>query len=216
MTSSPVPASVAERSAKPRVRGHRRVLTVAGVLLALIGGVATEPGAAFAQAPAGTCTQFCNNPPAGVSVGDWNAAVETANFWSDHQIDFAAVDWSNAQSYYHLDYWQGHGWPGQTTGNQWFGYWENGVGTRFVYYGGTYNDYNGLLSNFEQNSHGATSSQAFSTGNGRTAPYVEYDMDYYTAARSSRNARRIVRNPNTGNVYATFDHYNSFYYLGRY
>ena len=31
-----------------------------------------------------------------------------------------------------------------------------------------------------------------------------------------RDAGRLVRNPNSGNVYVTFDHYQSFNYLGRF
>ncbi|WP_030949566.1 ribonuclease domain-containing protein [Streptomyces sp. NRRL S-646] len=150
-------------------------------------------------------------------MADWNAALDAANFWANHQIDWHQTDWSGGRSYYHLDQWAGRGWPGQTTGNQWFGYWESATRrTEFVYYGGTYNDWNGLVSYAEQNLRGVSTSRAFSSGNGRTAPYVEYDIDYYGAARSSRNARRIVRNPLTGNVVATFDHYQSFEYLGHF
>jgi hypothetical protein len=222
-TLSPTQAPVSEPSEAPRPRpmhrlgAGRRILTVLSVLLALVGGAVAESGTAFAQTPSGSCTHTCNNPPGGVTQANWNEALEAADFWANHTIDFNAVNWSGGRSYYHLDNVAGRGWPGQNTGNQWFGYWEPYLHhTEFVYYGGRYNDYNGLLAYHEQNTLGVSSSQAFSTGNGRTAPYVEYDMDYYSAARSSRNARRIVRNPNTGNTYVTYDHYQSFYYLGRY
>ncbi|MFJ8026794.1 hypothetical protein [Streptomyces sp. NPDC096311] len=77
------------------------------------------------------------------------------------------------------------------------------------------------VANFEQVAHGASSSQAYSTytdSNGVThySPYVEYDIDYYNAPGSSRNSRRLIRNPNTGNAFVTYDHYQSFYYLGRF
>ena len=218
MSSTLAPASTptAERHPKRRLRGHRRALTVASVLLALVGGVVTDAGTAFAQPPApGACTQTCNNPPAGVSSADWNDALEAADFWANHSIDFNQVDWYSARSYYHLDQWNGHGWPAQSFGNQWFGYWHPGLGTRFVYYGGTYNDWDGSVSAIEH-ARGVSNSQAYSTSGRTTAPYVEYDIDYYNAPRSSRNARRLVRNPNTRDVYVTYDHYQSFYYLGQF
>lgn len=212
----------ADRRTKPRLRGHRRVLTVASVLLALVGGAIADSGTAFAQPPSGTCTQTCNNPPAGITAADWNAALEAADFWANHQIDWMATNWSGGRSYYHLNDDAGRGWPGQRYGNQWFGYWEPSVHrTQFIYYGGVYNDWNGNLSWFEQTAHGGTTSNSYSTYRDRfgithNAPYVEYDIDYYGAARTQRNARRIIRNPNTGNVFATFDHYQSFEYLGRF
>ncbi|MGW1783671.1 hypothetical protein ACWCQQ_31760 [Streptomyces sp. NPDC002143] len=185
------------------------------MLLALVGGAIADSGTAIAAPPSGSCTQTCNNPPGGATVGDWNAALQAADFWANHSIDFNQVDYYNARSYYHLDFWNGRGWPSQSFGNQWFGYWEPGHGTQFVYYGGRYNDWGGDISLIETY-HGGTSTTAFSSGNGRTAPYVEYDIDYYAAPGTARNARRIIRNPNTRNVYVTFDHYQSFFYLGRF
>ncbi|MDW8805804.1 ribonuclease domain-containing protein [Streptomyces scabiei] len=216
MLSSRTPASEpsTDHRTKPRLRGRRKTLTVASVLLALMGGVVAGSGTAVAQPVPGACTQTCNAPYPGTTRQEWNAAVEAADFWANHSIDFNQVDWSNARSYYHLDDWAGRGWPAASFGNQWFGYWHPGQGTRFVYYGGTYHDWDGALAGLEQ-FEGESSRNAFSSGNGRTSPYVEYDIDYYGSARSSRNARRIVRNSRTGRVYVTFDHYRSFTYMGR-
>ncbi|MFE3856035.1 hypothetical protein ACFXPN_33510 [Streptomyces griseorubiginosus] len=216
--SEPEPESAEERRPRPRLRGHRRILAVVGMLLALVGGVFADSGTAFAQPPSGSCTHTCNNPPGGVSRADWNSALEAADFWANHVIDFHAVSYASGRSYYRLDQWAGRGWPGQRTGNQWFGYWEPSIQrTEFVYYGGVYNDYNGDLAYHEQNQFHVPASRAFSTGNGRTAPYVEYDVDYHAAPNNAgRGLRRIIRNPNTGNTYVTYDHYQTFYYLGHY
>lgn len=225
MSSNLVPASAsdAERRTKPGLRGRRRILTVVSLLLALVSGVIADSGAAFAQPPTAPCP--CNsaqNPsPQGVTQGDWNDAREAADFWANHEIDFFAVNWSNARSYYVLEPNVGHGWPGQNHGRQWFGYWEPAVHrTQFIYYGGTYNDYNGVVTQMERN-RGVAANRAYSTFTNRIgfthmSSYVEYDLDYYGAARSGRNARRIVRNFITGDVYATFDHYVTFHYLGHF
>ncbi|MFM9596617.1 hypothetical protein DF268_02315 [Streptomyces sp. V2] len=54
---APEPAPDAERRTnKSRLRGRRRVLTVAKVLLALLGGVIAGTSPAFAQTPPGSCT----------------------------------------------------------------------------------------------------------------------------------------------------------------
>ncbi|MGW0712963.1 hypothetical protein ACWD4G_44785 [Streptomyces sp. NPDC002643] len=220
MSTSLAPAASApetERPTKTRFRRGRRALTVAGVLLALVGGAVAESGTAFAQAPPGSCTVTCNNPPggSGISRANWNVAVEAADFWANHMIDYNQVDYSNGRSYYHLDRWAGRGWPSARTGTQWFGYWDSNThSTNFVYFGGRFNDYGGNLAWQEQHAQGVSASQAYSTGNGRLSPYVEYDIDYYHSAGSARNARRIVRNSITGNVYATFDHYATFDYIG--
>lgn len=216
VTLAQAPASDVERRKKPRLRG-RRVLTIASMLLALAGGgVIADAGTALAQPPSGACTHTCNNPPAGVSVQEWNAALEAADFWANHTPDWHTLNYYRLRSYIHLDNVAGRGWPGQGSGNRWFGYWEPSIQrTQFIYYGGVYNDWNGLLSNYEHQL-GRSGSQAYSSGNGRTAPYVEYDIDYYGAPNTQRNARRIVRNPLTGDTFATFDHYQSFEYMGRY
>ncbi|MET9080716.1 ribonuclease domain-containing protein [Streptomyces sp. NPDC004237] len=216
LASAPTTPST-ERPMKTRLRRGRRALTVTGVLLALVSGAVAGSGTAFAAPPSGSCTVTCNNPPVGsnISHADWNAAVEAADFWANHMIDWNQVDYSHGHAYYHLDPWAGRGWPGASSGNQWFGYWDSNThSTNFIYYGGRFNDYSQDLSWQEQHAQGVSSSRAYSTGNGRLSPYVEYDIDYYRSASSSRNARRIVRNTLTGNVYATFDHYQTFDYIG--
>jgi hypothetical protein len=202
----------AERRTKPRLRGRRRVLTVVGMLLALVGGVVAESGTAAAQPPPGQCGAWCNNPPAGVSQAEWNEALRAASFWSNHAID-AYPNWGVG----HLDDSAGRGWPGQNGGRRWFDFWNtNQHRNQYIYYGGRFNDYNGDVAFLEQRGQGVSPNRAFSTGNGRTAPYVEYDIDEYGSTGVRRNARRIVRNPLTGNTYATFDHYRTFAWLGKY
>ncbi|WP_327743356.1 hypothetical protein OHO28_08380 [Streptomyces europaeiscabiei] len=218
---APAPAPDAERRTdKPRLRGRRRVLTVISVLLALLGGVIAGSGPAFAQTPPGSCTHTCNNPPGGVSQADWNHALQAADFWANSNINLHQTLWSGARSYYELDHTPGRGWPGAALGNNWYGY-QTAHGNQFIYYGGTYNDWNGTLSWYEQNTFHVSAARAFTTYTDRfgvthTAPYVEYDTDSYTAARTSRNAWRIVRNVDTGHTFVTYDHYASFYYLGQY
>ncbi|MET9970202.1 ribonuclease domain-containing protein [Streptomyces sp. NPDC006356] len=202
----------AERRKKPRLRG-RRALTVAGVLLALVGGTA---GTAIAQPPPAPCIQWCNNPPGGspsISNEEWNDAQEAATFWANHRVD-PHYNWGIGQ----LDYAAGHGWPGQAEGGRWYDFWDSAAhATRFIYYGGRYNDRGGDLASFEQQARRVPPSRAFSTGNGRTAPYVEYDIDEHARTRGQdRGLRRIIRNPLTGNVFATWDHYQTFAWLGKF
>lgn len=224
MSSTLVEASApdAERRKTPRLRGRRRILTVASLLLALVGGAVAESGTALAQTPPGTCTQTCHHPPAGVSQAEWDGALEAASFWANHYIDFNAVvryrsGW-RINSYYRLDPWASHGWPPARFGNQWFGYRDTHTHRdQFLYYGGTFNDNQGLVSAIEQ-ARGIRADRAFSSDNRRTAPYVEYDLDYWDQPWGvpNRGIRRLVRNPNSGNVYVTFNHYTSFYYLGHF
>ncbi|WP_416979606.1 ribonuclease domain-containing protein [Streptomyces sp. T028] len=224
MSSTLVEASApdAERRKTPRLRGRRRILTVASVLLALVGGAVAESGTALASTPPGTCTQTCNNPPGGVSRAEWNGVLQAASFWANHYIDFNAVVGYRSglrfHNYYRLDTWAGHGWPHAGFGRQWYAYWDNRTRrNQFLYYGGTFNDRSGLISTIEQ-ARGVPASRAFSTDRRRTAPYVEYDVDYWDHpwGTPDRGARRFVRNPNSGNVYYTNDHYRSFYYVGRF
>ncbi|WP_035841536.1 hypothetical protein [Kitasatospora azatica] len=216
-------ASDADHRAKPRLKGRHRVLTVASVLLALVGGTVAEAGTAIAQPPSGACTQTCNNPPAGVSPWDWDAALEAADFWANHRIDWGSHTYNQGNTYAWLTYQQNAGWPGEATGDRWLGYYEPAEPNhpiQFIYYGGRFNDWDNNLSAFEQH-RGVSPLQAYGTyrdswGNTHYSPYVEYDMDYYPNAQVPRNARRIVRNTNNGDTFATFDHYQSWNYLGRY
>ncbi|GAA2518705.1 ribonuclease domain-containing protein [Streptomyces longisporus] len=212
-------ASDAERRTKrPRLRGRRRILTVASVVLALMGGVIAEAGTASAQPPAAQCPAACYaGPPAGVQQVDWDDANIAATWWANNNIDFSRVVRSGWSRYYRIDGAQGHGWPDAFWGRNWYGFYEPGVGRdQFIYYGGTFNDNAGVITRAEIN-HGVSSNDAWQSSQVHgNSPYVEYDIDYYGSAGASRNARRLVRNTRSGNVYATFDHYNSFYYLGRF
>ncbi|SER02457.1 hypothetical protein SAMN04487983_1010142 [Streptomyces sp. yr375] len=92
------------------------------MLLALAGVMATDTGTAVAAPPPGACTQWCNNPPAGVTQQNWNWAVEAADFWANHWADTTTSSWYGGRSYYRLDQWAGRGWPGQTFGNRWYAF----------------------------------------------------------------------------------------------
>ncbi|WP_157849651.1 hypothetical protein [Streptomyces novaecaesareae] len=145
----PAPAPDVDRRKKAPLRGRRRILTVASVLLALVGGTVAQSAPAFAQPPTGACTQTCNNPPGGISPQDWNAALEAADFWANHRIDWQTNTWNQGNSYAWLTPAQNAGWPGQATGNRWFGYYETNQPNQhvqFIYYGGRFDDRDGLLS----------------------------------------------------------------------
>ncbi|MFD7902363.1 hypothetical protein ACFV4F_07115 [Kitasatospora sp. NPDC059722] len=214
----PAPAPDAGRPKKPGTSKRRRAMIVAGMVLALMGGAVSTANAVVPQPV--YCPQNCwqeRNPPNGVNWGDWQDANSATAFWANYNID-----WGNTTfGYRDLSPQWGHGWPAQVYGGTWYAYFEpNYSADRFIYYGGTFNDYGGNLT-AEERAHGVGGAQAWATqGYGQSAnraPYVEYDMDVYTQANppGGRNARRIVRNPNSGNVYVTFDHYNTFHYLGR-
>ncbi|GAA3796757.1 hypothetical protein GCM10022403_033340 [Streptomyces coacervatus] len=213
-------ASDAERRTKrPRLRGRRRILTVASIALALLGGSVAESGAAFAQPPSAQCPAACYaGAPAGVQQVDWDDANEAATWWANNNVDFNAASVRSGWSWYHrIDAHPGGGWPDSFWGQNWYAFYEPGIGRdQFIYYGGTFHDRAGLVTQAERN-HGVSSNDAWQSSavNGNS-PYVEYDIDYYGSANDPRNARRLVRNTRTGNVYATFDHYQTFYYLGHF
>lgn len=211
-------APEAEQTKKPRLRGGRRILTVASVLLALVGGAVAQSDAAFAQSPPGTCNA-CTLPPvpAGVNANAWREAFQAASFWANHYIDFSqTVRYNLLNRVFCLEPWPGHGWPGARYNGGWYGY-EDGHGhNRYIYYGGTYNDYNTEITRLEH-ARGISSSHAYATGPRRSAPYVEYDVNDWAQPWGvpNRGDWRLVRNPNSGNVYVTFQHYKpgSFHYL---
>ncbi len=78
----------AERPKKPPIRGRRRILIIAGVLLSLLGGTVAESGVAIAAPPPGQCTRWCGQPPSGSGItnGEWDAAEEAANWWANNHI----------------------------------------------------------------------------------------------------------------------------------
>jgi hypothetical protein len=222
LSSSPkqTPAPEVAPGRPPRTRGRHRVMIVASVLVALTGGLVAGAGSASAEPPPGNCNSVCNEAPppgAGVSEQEWGNAVRAADFWANHQTNQHDVIRTGATSSVHtLDYHAGSGWPPDQYGNHWYGYWDSHAHrNEFVYYGGRYDDSEELVTFLEQ-ARGASSSRAYSSHPNHPAPYVEYDMDAYQAPGAARNETRLVRNPNTGNVYATFDHYQSFNYLGRF
>ncbi|MFE2407243.1 hypothetical protein ACFXDE_02735 [Kitasatospora sp. NPDC059408] len=216
----PAPAPAAERQKKPRAwRRHRSVLAIAGMALALLGTTVDTASATVPQSV--YCPQNCwqiRTPPNGINWGQWQDANSAAAFWGNYNIDWGHTTFG----YYDVSPQWGHGWPAQVYGGTWYAYFEADVSAdRFIYYGGTFNDYAGQITGFER-ARGVGSSQAWSTpgygGTGNRSPYVEYDMDSWTNTRPAggRGDRRIVRNPNTGHTYVTFDHYNTFYYLGNF
>ncbi|MDX3517917.1 ribonuclease domain-containing protein [Streptomyces scabiei] len=189
------------------------------MLLALAGGTIAESGSAFAQPP-NACTQTCpaHPAPSGVDQQDWNAAIEAADFWANYEANHlgATVAYTPSERYWRLDHTPGHGWPSAGGGGVWYAYWDRHTQNyEYVYYGGRFNDSQRRVTRAE-NRRGVANTNAFPTAGTRSSPYVEYDIDYYDDPHDPRNARRIVRNTRTGHVYATFDHYNTFYYLGRY
>lgn len=219
-TLAPATAPAAERRVKPRSGVLRRFLTLASVLIALVVGTIGGTGTAFAQVPPGSCPASCGiTAPQGVSETVWRDTVQAANFWANSNIDFFQVIWSGGRSYYDLDHTPGRGWPGAGHGRNWYAY-QSGTGNQFIYYGGTFHDYNGDITFFETQVMHVSAAQAYSTYTDRwgirhNSPYVEYDMDSYPAARTARNARRIIRNVNTGHTFVTYDHYTSFYYIAQ-
>ncbi|WP_216587962.1 hypothetical protein [Streptomyces brasiliscabiei] len=120
------------------------------MLLALQGGVIAGTGPAFAQTPPGSCTHTFNNPPQGVSQA-WNHAPQAADFCANSNIKPHRALWSGGRSYHELDHTRGRVWSGAAHGTNWYGY-QTAHGNQFIYYGGTYNDWNGLLSAFEYHS----------------------------------------------------------------
>ncbi|MEW2119289.1 ribonuclease domain-containing protein [Streptomyces sp. NPDC005474] len=214
-------APPAERKKKPRPRRLGRALAIAGMAFALLGGTietasATVPAEVF-------CPHDCwqeQNIPAGVNWGQWQDANSAAAFWANYNFQWGYYEYTpNGTAYDRISWHRYQGWPAQVYGGRWVGYWEGSrQQSRFMYYGGLYNDYGRQVSN-EERRRGVGAADAYSTFTdnwGRhNAPYVEYDMDAYTSP-TGRNDRRLVRNPRTGHVYVTFDHYNTFHYLGRF
>lgn len=221
----------AKRPLSSRLKAHARKAAIPAMLLSVtLGGVGVSTTAHAAEAPSCsttpnthvTCpaqapyrgTRPTNNPA--ITPQNWNGALSAATFWSMHGINHfnglhELVTEGNPQ--YH------GGWPGDTARSAvgWY-HWTTGTflrrETNWIWYGGVFNDRNHRLSNLEA-SFGVPASRR----QGVHQVYREYDMLGYTTGQrpgsGSRGQYRIVRNVDTGHVYATFDHYTSFHYLGR-
>ncbi|MHC5903632.1 hypothetical protein ACVNF4_06915 [Streptomyces sp. S6] len=186
-------------------------VTVSGLGLSATAHAADAPGC---SAPTQTCpaeAPWRGSQPGNVSDQDWRAAVTAADFWNTHDINRAnglneLVTSENPQ--YH------QGWPGDTNGRGWYsfttGSWPRRT-THWIYYGGVFQDRGGQVANQEAGFHVPNMYTDGSTG-----AYREYDtLSHESTGSNIRGTMRIVRNIYTGHVYATFDHYNTFHYLGR-
>jgi len=218
------------RSLSSRLRARARKVAVPAVLLGLtVGGVGLSATAHAAEGPscASVPGQTCPAPgpaadplpsrgsqPAGVSTQQWRGATTAATFWGNEGISTASGD------RYHLVMrgqtgYPGQGWPGNTSTNAraWY-HFETGSSWRpehhYIVYGGVFQDRDHRIENLEE-SHHVTQNNA----SGSNAVYREYDVNSWSTATANRGRERIVRNVRNGHVYATFDHYGSFHYLGR-
>ncbi|PWG11142.1 hypothetical protein DF268_23435 [Streptomyces sp. V2] len=206
-----------QRSLSSRLLAHARKAVIPALLLgATVGGLGLSTAAQAADGPqcpptAQTCraeAPWRGEQPNGVSNEDWNGANTAAQFWSDHQTV------RQGSSGGHLVTGQG-GWPGDTAGRGWYsfttGSWRNRT-TWWIYYGGQFWDRDNRVAHHEEFDYGVSAWDA----NGGGGQYREYDVFAHTGTDSGiRGKVRIVRNTRNGHVYATFDHYGSFHYLGR-
>lgn len=122
-----------------------------------------------------------------------------------------------------LDFWRDMGWPNwhNIGGRDWFtaSVWldpaTHAQHRSLVFTGGQYQDRDDALRDFMHNGHASTSSTALHY----MGTFQEYNTTVYTTTVNSavprRDARRIVRAVNTGDVWWTDDHYSTFHYLGQ-
>ncbi|MDQ0688476.1 MULTISPECIES: hypothetical protein [Streptomyces] len=119
------------------------------------------------------------------------------------------------------DFWRDMGWPNwHNIGNQ---HWFTGASwvdparrtqvREIVYTGGQYQDRDGRLRAFLNAGLAGTSARGY------TGTFQEYNTTVYVTpangAAPRRDARRVVRAINTGDVWWTNDHYSTFHYMGR-
>lgn len=217
-------------SLSSRLRAHARKATIPAMLLGLTFGsvgVATTAHAASGPSCQSVPNQTCPAPgpsadplpargsqPAGVSSQQWRGATSAAQFWNTEGISNIRGD------RFHLvmrgqNGYPGQGWPGDTNPNarSWY-HFETGGSWRpqqhYIVYGGVFQDRDHRIQNLEQ-SHHVSSNDA----SGSNSVYREYDVNAWSTSTANRGTERIVRNVRNGHVYATFDHYGSFHYLGR-
>lgn len=229
MTSTEVlEAPRAERTLSSRLKAHARKAAIPALLLSItFGGIGVSTTAHAASAPSCTTVPAQTCPAQaplrgaqpnvrGITDRDWRGAVTAAGFWNTHGVDhFHGMHELVTHENQHFT----GGWPGGT-GRSDAGWYHFTTGswlhrqTHWIWYGGVFRDRNQQLERLER-SFGVSQSRA----NGANGVYREYDMLAYTRANApgsgTRGTYRIVRNTHTGHVYATFDHYKTFHYLGR-
>ncbi|MGN9755773.1 hypothetical protein [Streptomyces sp. SD31] len=216
MSSSLAEASAPDTEArrKARLRGHHRVLAIVGVLLSLMTGVLTTAGTASAQ-PSQQCSAVCQ-APAGFTQQSWNNVLGWAHYWANHNVNWGAVNWHNSTAYYRIDSTPGRGWPSHSNPRSWYSTGSQANNNvRYIFIGGQYRDNSHALQN-EEMYRGVAAGNAVG---GANTVYEEYDMASFTTPGGqgvNRGAIRMVRNTISGHVYVTFDHYSTFYFVGRF
>ncbi|MET9865437.1 MULTISPECIES: ribonuclease domain-containing protein [unclassified Streptomyces] len=220
----------AQRTLSSRLKAYVRKAAIPALLLGVtIGGVGVSTAAHAAEGPScfSVPGQTCPAPgpaadplpwrgpqPAGISDQQWNGAIAAANFWNIEGISNAPGD------RFHLVMrgqhgFPGQGWPGDTNPNarSWY-HFETGSSWRpvhhYIVYGGVFQDREHRVQHLEESHHVQPNNASGSNG-----VYREYDVHAWSRTAASRGQERIVRNVHNGHVYATFDHYGSFHYLGR-
>ncbi|MFI9172101.1 hypothetical protein [Streptomyces lincolnensis] len=219
------------RTLSSRLKAHARKAVIPAVLLGItIGSVGVSATAHAAEGPScfSVPGQTCPAPgpaadplpqrqtqePAGVSSQQWRGATTAANFWNAEGISNAPGD------RFHLVMrgqhgFPGQGWPGNTSTNAraWY-HFETGSSWRpehhYIVYGGVFQDREHRIQNLEESHHVRPNNAS-----GSNSVYREYDITSWSQTTANRGRERIVRNVRNGHVYATFDHYGSFHYLGR-
>ncbi|MEU0589500.1 ribonuclease domain-containing protein [Streptomyces sp. NPDC006132] len=220
----------AQRTLSSRLKAYVRKAAIPALLLSVtIGGVGASTAAHAAEGPScySVPGQTCPAPgpaadplpwrgsqPAGISNQQWNGAISAANFWNIEGISNAPGDRFHLVSRGEQGF-PGQGWPGDTNPNarHWY-HFETGSSWRrvhhYIVYGGVFQDREHRIQRLEESHHVQPSNASGSNG-----VYREYDVNAWSQPSSSRGQERIVRNVRNGHVYATFDHYGSFHYLGR-
>lgn len=215
-----------KRSLSSRLRAHARKAAIPVMLLGItVSGVGVSASAHAASAPSCSSlpSQTCpaapaplparGSQPAGISNQDWRGAQTAATFWSNEGVSTSNPSRLAARG---ESGFPGNGWPGSSNPNArgWYAYdtgtsrvqehWE-------VYYGGVFQDRQGDVARLELRHHVSQNNAS-----GSNNVYREYDVNSWQRVGNHhpRDAQRLVRNTRNGHVYATFDHYGSFHYLG--
>ncbi|KOU57037.1 hypothetical protein ADK57_40155 [Streptomyces sp. MMG1533] len=226
MTETLAPSRPSNGERDKKTAGRRRRFAMGALLLALAGGIATNP-VTTDSASAQPCTQVCQAAPQrgvrpnGVTAANWSLAVRAADMWSSRAATGRnTITWQGQNNRTTYAYEMRSGRRGWVGGRNWmYVPWQRG--DEYYFAGGRHMDYGGHLQTFER-TFGVPASSA--TGGNNNTPYREYDFYASSAAVQGgtglaspfrpRGAWRLVRNVNTGHVYVTFNHYTTFYYLG--